>query len=111
MSRYRQTSVYRNDLGTPTKGANVAATELEHTSTERAVVTHVDTAEVPSAEWGWSGESRRTFRIAGWVVAVLLVAMVIGNHKGRVEDVYLVGFAALIAGILIRDSILSRKPR
>ncbi|MBF6226781.1 DUF2631 domain-containing protein [Nocardia abscessus] len=88
----------------------MAATELEHADTER-VVTRVDPAEVPSAAWGWSGESRRTFRIAGWVVALILLAMLIGNHSGKVEDIFLVGFAALIAGILIRDSVLQRKPR
>lgn len=88
----------------------MAATELEHVETER-VVTRVDPAEVPSAAWGWSGESRRTFRIAGWIVALILLAMLVGNHKGRVEDIFLVGFAVLIAGILIRDSVLQRKPR
>ncbi|MBF6217904.1 DUF2631 domain-containing protein [Nocardia gipuzkoensis] len=88
----------------------MAATELEHADTER-VVTRVDPAEVPSAAWGWSGESRRTFRIAGWIVALILLAMLIGNHSGKVEDIFLVGFAALIAGILIRDSVLQRKPR
>lgn len=88
----------------------MAATELEPTS-DRAIVTHVDTAEVPSAEWGWSGESRRTFRVAGWIVVVILLAMTIGNHKGKIEDIFLVGFAATIAGIMIRDSILLRKPR
>ncbi|MCC3329824.1 DUF2631 domain-containing protein [Nocardia abscessus] len=88
----------------------MAATELEHADTER-VVTRVDPAEVPSAAWGWSGESRRTFRIAGWIVALILLAMLVGNHSGKVEDIFLVGFAALIAGILIRDSVLQRKPR
>jgi hypothetical protein len=89
----------------------VAATELEPASTERGIVTHVDTAEVPSAAWGWSGESPRTFRAAGWVVALILVLMVIGNHKGHVEDIFLIGFALAIVGILVRDSLLRRKPR
>ncbi|BDT96767.1 MULTISPECIES: DUF2631 domain-containing protein [Nocardia] len=88
----------------------MAATELEHADTER-VVTRVDPAEVPSAAWGWSGESRRTFRIAGWIVALILLAMLVGNHSGKIEDIFLVGFAVLIAGILIRDSLLQRKPR
>ncbi|WP_405139098.1 DUF2631 domain-containing protein [Nocardia sp. NBC_01388] len=88
----------------------MAATELE-SAHSAGVVTTVDTAEVPSAAWGWSGESRRTFRAAGWVVVVILLAMLIGNHKGKIEDIYLVGFAVAIAGILIRDSLLQRKPR
>ncbi|ASF06055.1 hypothetical protein NBRGN_030_00530 [Nocardia brasiliensis NBRC 14402] len=89
----------------------MAATELEPASTERGIVTHVDTAEVPSAAWGWSGESPKTFRVAGWITALILIAMVIGNHKGHVEDIFLIGFAAAIVAILIRDSILKRKPR
>ncbi|MBF6296552.1 DUF2631 domain-containing protein [Nocardia amamiensis] len=89
----------------------MAATELEHADTERGIVTRVDPAEVPSAAWGWSGESRRTFRIAGWIVAVILLAMLVGNHSGQVENIFLIGFAAAIVGILIRDSWLQRKPR
>ncbi|MFR9751886.1 DUF2631 domain-containing protein [Nocardia sp. 004] len=89
----------------------MAATELEHADTERGIVTRVDPAEVPSAAWGWSGESRRTFRVAGWIVTFILLAMLIGNHQGRVEDLFLVGFAALLAGIMVRDSVLRRKPR
>lgn len=89
----------------------MAATELEHADNERAVVPHVDTAEVPSAAWGWSGESRKTFHIAGWFVVIALLAMIIGNHDGRVEDLYLIGFAAVIAVALIRDKVLQGKPR
>lgn len=86
------------------------ATELEPAHSA-GVVTKVDPAEVPSAAWGWSGESKRTFRIAGWFVVVALLAMIIGNHSGKIEDIYLVGFAGLLAVILVRDSILARKPR
>ncbi|WP_028476523.1 DUF2631 domain-containing protein [Nocardia sp. CNY236] len=89
----------------------MAATELEHAGTERGIVTRVDPAEVPSAAWGWSGESRRTFQVAGAVVAFILLAMLIGNHQGRVENLFLVGFAVLIVGVLIRDIVLHRKPR
>lgn len=87
----------------------MAGTELEPTS-DRAVAT-VDPAEVPSAAWGWSGESRRTFQIAGWFITFALLAMLIGNHQGAVEDLYLIGLAAALAGMLIRDSVLRRKPR
>ncbi|MET7767569.1 DUF2631 domain-containing protein [Nocardia sp. NPDC005366] len=89
----------------------MAATELEPANTERAVVTHVDTAEVPSAAWGWSGEAPRTFKIAGVVVAIILLGMLIGNHKGHVEDIFLIGFAVAILGFIGYDKILSRKPR
>ena len=78
---------------------------------DRVPTTKVSTAEVPSAEWGWSGEGPRTSRIAGWVTVAILLVMIIGNHTGRVEDLWLVGFAVAIAGLLVRDILLRRKPR
>jgi hypothetical protein len=75
------------------------------------VADNVDTNEVPSAAWGWSGESRKTMQVAGWVVVVILLAMMIGNHHGHVEDLFLIGFAALIAVVLIYDMVRRRKER
>lgn len=75
------------------------------------VTTNVDTAEVPSAEWGWSGEAPRLFRALGWVSIVVLLLFTHGNHEGKTEDVWLVGLAVLIAVMLIRDMIRRRKPR
>ncbi|GGK42580.1 DUF2631 domain-containing protein [Nocardia camponoti] len=90
----------------------MAATDLEPAKTERAVATSkVDPAEVPSAEWGWSGESRRTAQVAGWIVVVALLAMTIGNHQGHVEDIFLIGFAGIIALILVVDSLTHRIPK
>ncbi|MEU8900147.1 DUF2631 domain-containing protein [Nocardia sp. NPDC048505] len=95
----------------------MAATELETTHAERPVVTHVDTAEVPSAAWGWSGESPRTFRIAGVVVALALLGMLFegpqgsSSGSGNVGYIFLIGFAGLLAVILIRDAFTRNKPR
>ncbi|MBF6329394.1 DUF2631 domain-containing protein [Nocardia transvalensis] len=94
----------------------MAATELEPTKSA-GVVTKVDPAEVPSAAWGWSGESRRTFRVAGWVVVVILLAMLFegpqgaSSGTGNVGYLFLIGTALGLAGILIRDSWLQRRPR
>lgn len=89
----------------------MAATEIEPAKTERAVVTHVDTAEVPSAAWGWSGESPRTFKTAAIIVALILLAMTIGNHSGNVENLFLVGFAAALFLMVGYDWVYHRKPR
>ena len=90
----------------------MADTQLDKVSSQPVVAaSNVDTAEVPSAEWGWSGESIKTFRFFGWFFALFLIAMLIGNHEGRVEDWYLIGFAVLMAGMLVRDVLRRRKPR
>ncbi|MEV6768170.1 DUF2631 domain-containing protein [Nocardia sp. NPDC051030] len=94
----------------------MAATELEPAHSA-GVVTKVDTAEVPSAAWGWSGESRRSARIAGWIVVVILLAMLFegpqgaSSGSGHTGYIFLICFAVALAFILIRDSILQRKPR
>ncbi|CAM3008634.1 DUF2631 domain-containing protein [Skermania piniformis] len=71
----------------------------------------ITAAEVPSAAWGWSGESPKAFTRAGWFVVVALLAMTIGNHAGRVEDLFLIGFAVVLAGILVRGMVTGGKQR
>nr|WP_246098202.1 DUF2631 domain-containing protein [Rhodococcus spelaei] len=87
------------------------ATELDPSVNEPLVAAHVDTAEVPSAAWGWSGEAPRLFRFLGWFFAVFLVVYMKGNHEGKVEDLWLGGLALFIVFMLVRDIIRRRKPR
>ena len=82
----------------------MAGTELQSAHFDKA-------AEVPSAEWGWSGEAPRLFRAAGWFFAVFLLLMLIGNHGGNVENLYLIGFAAVLVLILVRDIVRRRRTR
>lgn len=92
----------------------MAGTEMEHAENS-GVVTKVDPAEVPSAAFGWSGESRMTFKVAGVVVIVILLAMLYENQQGASTGwtgyIYLILFAAAIAGVLIRDTVLKNKPK
>jgi hypothetical protein len=74
----------------------VASTEVEH-------FTGVDTAEVPSAAWGWSAINHRTWQITGFIIVVFLLAMLRGNHVGHVENWFLIVFAALALAVLVRD--------
>ena len=61
----------------------------------------VDLADAPSRDWGWHTGYPGTGRIAGFVVAVILVIMgFVGNHRGHVESIYCCGFAAVILLIL-----------
>src|ERR1700757_3622701 len=62
-------------------------------STEVERHTGVDVEDVPSAEWGWSGEAPRLWRWVGIFIAGFLLAMMRGNHVGWVENWYLILFA------------------
>lgn len=74
----------------------MASTEVEHYN-------GVDPAEVPSAAWGWSKINVRTWHGVGLFGFIFLLAMLRGNHVGHVEDLFLIGFAALVLFILVRD--------
>lgn len=56
----------------------------------------------PTSEWGWNGSFPRGGMIAGVFTIVALLAMLIGNHTGKIEDLYLVGIALLLVlGVVI----------
>ena len=81
----------------------MATTEVErHTGRS-------DVEDVPSAEWGWSKENHRLIHIGGLLSAVFLLAMMRGNHVGKVEDAFLIGFALLIFVAVARDWWLRRR--
>lgn len=63
----------------------------------------VDPADEPSAEWGWHGAFPNLVQVMGWVIVGALMVMLIGNHKGRTEDIWLVLLAATVAGALVLD--------
>ena len=67
-----------------------------------------DPHDEPSAEWGWHGGFPRGMVIAGWVVVVALIAMNFGNHQGRVEDIWLIAIAVVMAIGLVMHSIRKR---
>ena len=45
----------------------------------------------------------RTWHSVGLIIVVLLLAFLRGNHVGHVEDLFVIGFAALTLFILVRD--------
>jgi hypothetical protein len=47
-------------------------------------------------------------RIAGVVVIIALLLMMIGNHHGHVEDIWLGGTALVIASIIVADWVQRR---
>jgi hypothetical protein len=51
---------------------------------------------------------RKAARIGAVVSIMALLFMTIGNHRGRTEDIWLIGIAIGLALILIADAILRR---
>ncbi|OHV01118.1 DUF2631 domain-containing protein [Mycobacterium talmoniae] len=72
-------------------------------STEVERHTGVDTADVPSADWGWSKINHRTWHFVGLGIVGFLLLMLRGNHVGHIEDWFLIGFAALSLFVVVRD--------
>lgn len=68
----------------------------------------VDPQDEPSVEWGWHGGFPRGMMIAGWVSVLILLAMTIGNHQGRTENVWLIGLALFMAFGLVLHSVRKR---
>jgi hypothetical protein len=59
-------------------------------------------------DWGWHGETGRFGRIGGWLTVLIVLAFLVGNHRGRVEDVWILGIAVVMVIILVAD-IFRRK--
>lgn len=84
----------------------MATTDLERQTTSK-----VDEADVPSRDWGWSGTAPNAARIAGILFAGFLLLMTHGNHQGKTEDAFLVGFAVLIVGTILVQWLTSRRKK
>lgn len=63
----------------------------------------VDPRDEPSADWGWHGEFPRAVQVMGLAIAVFLLAMLIGPHKGNTENLWLIGTAVTIVLLLLWD--------
>lgn len=82
----------------------------QHSADQRS--THgVDPNEEPSADWGWHGSFPRAGKAAGWFTAFALFAMLIGNHRSHVEDIYLIGLGTLLVLMLIASHLKAHKAR
>lgn len=82
--------------------------------TKVEVYNGVSTEDEPSAAWGWHQFPRKLTIIIGYVGGFCLLGMLFGNHKGKVEDIWLVAIAVLVfVGVTLyaRHSSPNWKPR
>ena len=87
------------------QGHQTSARVIEQSDREEGIVRAGETPithERPE-DWGWHHEFGKLGRIALVLPIVFLLAMLFGNHDGRVEDLWLVGSAALLIVIMIWD--------
>jgi hypothetical protein len=63
----------------------------------------VDHPQEHPSDWGWHGEFGRAGRIAGWVVVLILLAMLTATHYNKAGSVALITTAALLVVALIGD--------
>lgn len=68
----------------------------------------VDVHDEPSAEWGWHGSFPKAVRIAGWASTIGVFGLLIGNHHGRTEDLFLVLIGIAMIAMLVRDQVRGR---
>ncbi|MDG6104475.1 DUF2631 domain-containing protein [Dactylosporangium aurantiacum] len=50
----------------------------------------------------------RAARIGAAVTALLILSMIVGNHQGRVEDIWLIASAGVLVLVLVADWVLRR---
>jgi hypothetical protein len=56
-------------------------------------------------DWGWHGEMGKWGRRTWWLAPLVLLAYLKGNHEGRVEDIWLIGLAALMVVVFLLDRL------
>lgn len=52
--------------------------------------------------------NRRAGRIGAVVSALILLSLIIGNHEGNIENIWLVVLALALLAIVIGDAVLRR---
>ncbi|WP_295643317.1 DUF2631 domain-containing protein [uncultured Corynebacterium sp.] len=78
------------------EGAHAVAHPHDHHTVKHEVFDGVSTKDVPSAAWGWSELSKRSIIISGVIGGLFLLGMLFGNHRGNVENIWLIGLAILV---------------
>lgn len=87
-------------------GQQTSAQVVEQSGREEGIVRAGETPvthERPE-DWGWHHEWGGTMRWSSLLGVAFLVAMLFGNHQGKVEDIWLILSAAVFVGLLVWDA-------
>jgi hypothetical protein len=55
-------------------------------------------------DWGWHGETGKWGRIGGTIATLAILAYLVGNHEGMVENLWVIGIALVMVIILLWDA-------
>ncbi|MGY1604802.1 DUF2631 domain-containing protein [Geodermatophilus sp. SYSU D00815] len=86
---------------------NPATQRVSQPGREEAVVragAHPVEHERPE-DWGWHGEMGKWGRRTWWLAPAFILLLLIGNHEGNVENVWLISIAALLVLIFLMDRV------
>ncbi|HET9255278.1 MAG TPA: DUF2631 domain-containing protein [Pseudonocardiaceae bacterium] len=83
----------------------------QHSAKAQSVHSAYDPEPEPSADWGWHGGFPRAGKAAGWLTAIAMFAMLIGNHRSHVEDAYLVGIGSALVVALIASHLKDHRAK
>ncbi|NDK91987.1 DUF2631 domain-containing protein [Gordonia desulfuricans] len=86
----------------------MASTDVEHSDDIDTGWRH-EPADAPSARFGWHGVATRNFYVAGWISVVILLCMLVGNHVGHVEDIWLIASALIVAAFILRGMFAKKQ--
>ena len=73
--------------------------EMAHVATDSHPVEH----ERPE-DWGWHGDPPADAAPLAGLAVLVTLTFLIGNHLGKVEDLWILGIALVMVIVLIRDS-------
>ncbi len=54
-------------------------------------------------DWGWHGETGKWGRVGAVIATLFIFAYLVGNHEGRIEDIWIVATGVLMIGVLVWD--------
>ena len=81
---------------------------MARTSRRSARRTGVDPHDEPSAEWGWHGSFPNGQRIAGVVVAIVLLVTLIGPYQTRLQDFWMIPIGLGLLGLIVYGTVKRR---
>jgi hypothetical protein len=96
------TAPHRPTLGQQASGVQAVdqpGREMAHVAPDSHPIEH----ERPE-DWGWHGETGKWGRIGGTIAVLVTLTLLIGNHEGKVEDLWILGIALVMIIILFRDA-------